>query len=217
MIVRIVSTAALAGLVALTSTARAQQAMPGPATGSTLMQFTPYVGYMAFGDFLRGPVGSTLSVKNAPLFGAQVGMKVAPNVSVIGNVAYSSTDLQVGIPFLGGMGVGSAGVWLYDGGVQVDFPISAAEGRSPITPFVQAGVGAATYKVKAANILNTNSTNFAFNGGIGLDYQVTPTVGVRLMAKDYIGKFDFKDATSLNIQGRTAHNWALTGGIKIGF
>jgi opacity protein-like surface antigen len=113
--------------------------------------------------------------------------------------------------------MGSAGVWLYDGGLQFDIPTGTTGARSPVTPFVQVGVGAATYKVNAASIINTSATNVAFNAGIGLDYQVAPTIAVRLMAKDYVGKFNFKDATSFDIQGRTAQNWALTGGIRIGF
>lgn len=75
----------------------------------------------------------------------------------------------------------------------------------------------ATYKVSAVNFINTSATNVAYNAGIGFDYQIAPTVAVRLMAKDYVGKFNFKDATSFDIQGRTAQNWGLTGGIKIGF
>jgi hypothetical protein len=217
MIGRLVITTALAGLVGLTSTARAQQPVLRPPTNGTLVEVTPYAGYMIFGDFLKGPVGTSLSMKNAPMYGAQLGMKITPNVSVIGNVAYSSTDLQVGVPFVGGVGVGSAGVWLYDGGLQLDIPTGSAGARSPITPFVQVGVGAATYKVSAANFLNTSATNVAYNAGIGFDYQVAPTVAIRLMAKDYVGKFNFKDATAFDIQGRTAQNWGLTGGIRIGF
>ena len=37
------------------------------------------------------------------------------------------------------------------------------------------------------------------------------------MAKDYIGKFDFKQATSLNVSGKTANNFAVTAGLKVDF
>jgi hypothetical protein len=42
-------------------------------------------------------------------------------------------------------------------------------------------------------------------------------MAVRLLAKDYIGKFDFKDATGLGISGETAHNWALSAGMRFDF
>ena len=37
------------------------------------------------------------------------------------------------------------------------------------------------------------------------------------MAKDYIGKFDSKQATSLKLSGKTVNNVAVTAGIRIGF
>jgi hypothetical protein len=37
------------------------------------------------------------------------------------------------------------------------------------------------------------------------------------MAKDYVGKFDVQEATFLDIEGRTAHNIALTVGLKLAF
>jgi hypothetical protein len=38
-----------------------------------------------------------------------------------------------------------------------------------------------------------------------------------LIAKDYIGKFNFQDATQLDVQGQTAHNWALSAGLRFNF
>jgi hypothetical protein len=37
------------------------------------------------------------------------------------------------------------------------------------------------------------------------------------MAKDYLGKFDFKEATSFNLNGKTMNNVALTLGVHFGF
>jgi hypothetical protein len=214
---RLMLAAALAGLAAGAAPASAQE-RPGirPLSTATLFDITPYVGYMAFGDFLTGPLGTTLSTRNGAVYGAQLGMHITPNLSLVGNVGYSSSDLQVGVPILGGVSVGSAGVWLYDGDLQLDIPVGDAR-VSPITPFVQVGAGAIHYKIDAANVVATHSTNFAFNAGVGFDYRVTPTMGLRLMAKDYIGKFDFKDATGFDVQGRTAQNWAITAGFAIGF
>ena len=37
------------------------------------------------------------------------------------------------------------------------------------------------------------------------------------MAKDYIGKFDMKDATSLDLSGQTANNFAFSAGVRVSF
>jgi hypothetical protein len=50
-----------------------------------------------------------------------------------------------------------------------------------------------------------------------IDGPLAPTVALRFMAKDYIGKFDFKQATSLNVSGKTANNFAVTAGLKVDF
>ncbi len=47
--------------------------------------------------------------------------------------------------------------------------------------------------------------------------QLSPNFGVRLMAKDYLGKFDFKEATSFDLNGKTTNNVALTLGVNFGF
>jgi hypothetical protein len=50
-----------------------------------------------------------------------------------------------------------------------------------------------------------------------LDVRFTPNLGMHLMAKDYIGKFDFKEATSFELNGKTTNNVALTVGLNLGF
>ena len=43
-------------------------------------------------------------------------------------------------------------------------------------------------------------------------------MSLRLMARDYIGKFNFQDATSLDIDaGGTTSNYALSAGIRLSF
>ena len=42
-------------------------------------------------------------------------------------------------------------------------------------------------------------------------------MALRVLAKDYIGKFNFKDATGLGINGETAHNLAFTAGLRFDF
>ena len=204
---------ALALVAALAAPAGAQGLRP--VQNGSVFQLTPYAGYMMFGKFLEGPVGTSLSTKNSPMYGAQLGVQVAPNVALYGNVGYASTNLQVGAPILGHVNVGDSKVWMYDGGLQLDIPVSEF---SPVKPFVQAGAGAMHYDIMAANLLNTTATNFAWNAGAGFDIKVAPSIGIRLMAKDYVGKFNFQDATSISgIQGRTAQNWVVSGGLRIGF
>jgi opacity protein-like surface antigen len=206
---RFVITAALAGLVATS----AAQAQTQPVRGMSL-ELTPYAGYMMFGKMVEGPIGTSVSNANSPLYGAQLGLSLTPNIGLVGNVAYASSDLKIGVPFLGGLTVGDTKVLLYDGSLQLRLPTTGTLGG--ISPFVQLGAGAIRYEVENG-LIKTTATNAAFNAGVGLDYQLTKNLGVRLMAKDYIGKFDFKDATTFDLEGKTAHNVALSVGVKLGF
>jgi hypothetical protein len=204
----------LAGALAAALTAAPALAQSRSTTvgNGKVLQVTPYAGYLRFGDYFEGPVGTTLSNANAPVYGGQVGLKLSPNVALIGNVAYSKADVEVGLPVLGGISVGQSSVLLYDGGLQLDVPT----GGLPLVPFVQAGVGAIRYDIKQS-FLNTQATNLAANVGAGADIPLGRAAALRLMAKDYIGKFDFEDASTFDIEGRTAHNWAFTAGLRLDF
>ncbi len=185
----------------------AQQAKP------TVFDVSPYAGYMMFGKMIEGPIGTSVSSGSGPVYGAQMSLTMSKNVALYGNVGYSSTDLKIGLPIIGGLDVGSSKALLYDGGVELKIPMQAA---SMVTPFVQGGVGAMRYEVQSA-FLNTNATNVAYNFGGGVDVKLSPNFGVRLMAKDYLGKFDFKEATSFDLNGKTTNNVALTLGVHFGF
>jgi opacity protein-like surface antigen len=185
----------------------AQQVKP------TVFDVTPYAGYMMFGKLFEGPIGTSISAGSGPVYGAQMSLTMAKNVAVYGNVGYSSSDLKIGLPIIGGLDVGSSKALLYDGGLELKVPMQAA---SMVTPFVQGGVGAIRYEV-SSGFLNTKATNVAYNFGGGVDVRLTPNMGVRLMAKDYLGKFDFKEATSFDLNGKTTNNVALTLGVNLGF
>lgn len=209
---------ALATLVALATPAGAQLARSAPATtiAGTTLEVTPYGGYMIFGNFINGPLGTSLSSSASPVYGAQLGLALAPSLKLVGNVAHAAGDLKVGIPLLGGINVGTTSALVMDAGLQFSLPAPSA-GLSYV-PFVQAGVGAMRWNVNLGSTgLQTASTNLAGNIGAGLDASLGQSMGLRFMAKDYIGKFDFKDATSLDISGKTAHNWAITAGVRLGF
>ncbi len=37
------------------------------------------------------------------------------------------------------------------------------------------------------------------------------------MVKDYIGKFDVREATAVNVGTKTTHNFAVSAGLRLGF
>ena len=208
MLRRIALAAGAAALVG--ATAGAQQISRAP-----VAQVTPYAGVMIFGKMLEGPLGTSLGTGTAPMYGAQLGISLSPNIALIGNVARSSGDLNLGLPLVGGVDVGTNTAWVYDGGIQLGMP-ALQRGLLPIAPFLQVGAGAMHYTVSTGG-LSTNATSLTGNVGVGADVSLAPNVALRLLAKDYIGKFDFKEATSLDVSGKTAHNFGLSAGITLAF
>ena len=203
-----------AAVATLGSSAHAQTRATSVSSGKAF-DFTPYVGYMVFGSLMDGPLGTSIGNAPAPVFGAQLGMRLAPNISLVGNVAAASSDFKAGIQLIGGLSVAHSNLLLYDGGLQLDVPVMMIAGTS-MSPFVQAGAGAMRYEI-SQSFLSTNATNFAGNVGIGADVAIGNNIGVRLMAKDYIGKFDFKDATFIDFETKTANSLAFSAGLRMSF
>ena len=197
--------------VAMSSATLAAQA---PFSG-TVLHVSPYAGTLISSSFLNGPLGTTLSNAPGVLYGTQVGLSLAPDLSLVGNIGYSTSDMKVGIPFLGGVSVGHSAVLIYD--ADLEYALGRTTERSmPFSPFIQAGVGAMKYDV-TASVIDTHATNFAGNVGVGADISLGRGLAMRLLAKDYIGKFNFQDATGLGITGNTAHNLALSAGLRFDF
>jgi hypothetical protein len=180
-----------------------------------LLQLSPYAGYMVFGDMFDGPLGTTLSNANGAVYGAQLAVQLAPGVAVVGNVAKADANLRIGVPFLGGYDVGESSVILYDAGLQVGASLGDRT-RLPIAPFAQGGVGGMRHAVRSGP-LETSATNLAFNAGLGADVGLADGISIRLMAKDYMGRFDTEEATGLGVESRFSHNFALSGGITLAF
>ena len=79
---------------------------------------------------------------------------------------------------------------------------------------MQGGVGAVRQSFDVGPV-GTHATNTAYNVGAGADIALAPRLGLQLMAKDYIGKFDAREATSVDVKTRTTHNWALSAGLRL--
>ncbi|MEO5588563.1 MAG: hypothetical protein ABIS03_03165, partial [Gemmatimonadaceae bacterium] len=101
-----------------------------------------------------------------------------------------------------------------DAGLQFSAP--SFRGERTITPFVQVGAGGMRYDVQVAGI-NRTASNVAFNAGVGADIPLAQNLGLRLFAKDYIGKFDVNEAVGVDYDAKTSHNIALSAGLKLQF
>jgi hypothetical protein len=178
------------------------------------LSVTPYAGYLSSGTILDGPLGTSLRTAGAPVYGAQLGVSLMPGVSLVGNLGYSSSKLEAGLPILGGISLTNSSIWMYDAGVQLGG--STAGGGKSISPFVQVGAGAMRYSI-GGSLLSAKATNFAANAGVGADLRLSPQLSLRLMAKDYIGKFDIREAAFVDMDSPTSHNVALSAGVKLEF
>lgn len=206
MLHRILVAGALTGL-AMTTPLAAQRSA-GPSFG-----ITPYAGYMKFGSLVSGPLGTSIRNAGAAVYGAEATLGLTSGIALVGNVGYAQPGLEIGAPLIGGVSVGRSSVLLYDAALRLRLPITAG---LPISPFVQGGAGAMrqSFDIGPAS---TRATNFAYNVGAGADVAIAPRLGLQLMVKDYIGKFDAREATALNVNTKTTHTWAASAGLRLGF
>ena len=202
-----VSSLALAALAMTAVTADAQ--------GRSTARITPYVGFLASGSIASGPFGFEIGNAGAPLYGLQLGINLTPNIAIVGNVGYSDTEIEAGLPIIGGLSLADSKVLLYDGGVQLRFPAVTRTGTG-LVPFIEGGVGAIRHDITVGPV-NTTSTNVAFTAGGGVDLQLTNALGLRLMAKDHMSRFDYGEAIGIANEGRRAHNWVLGLGLNLGW
>ena len=174
---------------------------------------TPYGGYLITGNWYDGPIGTSLSTTNAPMVCGQASVPLIKGVALVGNVAYASGDLRIGLPLFGGINVGTVKTWLYDAGLELG---GLAGKKVGIAPFVQLGIGGLTNDIKNT-LFNVRASNIAYTGGVGLDVGLTERFALRLQAKDWVSKFNSEDAVGFRVEGNLAHNWAVTAGVKLAF
>jgi hypothetical protein len=179
---------------------------------SPSFQITPYAGYLRSGTLLEGPIGTSVRGGGAPVYGAEAALGLARDLYLVGNVAYSKPALELGAPLVGGVNVGESSVLLYDAALRLDVPILPLP---LISPFIQGGVGQMRQTIDVGPV-STKSTSLAYNVGAGVDVALAPRLGLQVMAKDYIGKFDAKEATAIDVDTRTTHNWVVGAGVRLG-
>lgn len=178
-------------------------------------RLTPYVGFLASGSIANGPFGFQIGNAGAPVYGLQLGLNITPNIAIVGNVGYADSELEAGLPIIGGYSFADSKVLMYDGGLQLRFPAVTGAGTG-IVPFVEGGVGAIRNELTVGPV-RTTSTNVAVIAGGGLDLQVTNSFGLRIMAKDHMSRFDYGEAIGIPNEGRRAHNWVFGLGLNLGW
>lgn len=215
----IVSAALLATFAAPLQAQSGQPVTSGPAS----FYIGPYVGYMIFGDLFEGENDVEYTADDGVLYGVQTGISISPNFSLLGNLAYNRSEFQLeNVRTSTGTQTqtvsGDIGVFLYDAGLQFRLPFEQRD--SWIAPFLQLGAGAIRYTQDPERFNSTAQTDVQFNAGIGADFQWRRAVGIRLMAKDYITSLNWSNDNNIGtdvMSGQTAHNFAISAGLNIGF
>ncbi|MGH7580132.1 MAG: hypothetical protein ACREM9_08170, partial [Gemmatimonadales bacterium] len=127
--IRSLCAGAVAGLL-IVAPLQAQSARSGS------FGITPYAGYLRFGNLVNGPLGASVRGAAGPVYGAEATVGITRGLALVGNVAYASSDLEVGLPVVGGLSFGRSSALLYDAALRLSVPLNAA-GAGGIRPFVQ--------------------------------------------------------------------------------
>jgi hypothetical protein len=204
------------GALALTTGVEAQRPR-GSAITISRGEFSvaPYGGYLVTQNFINGPLDTSLGTVNAPVYGVQASLPLAPSASLVGAIGYSSGDLEVGVPFLGGLSVGNSTAWVFDASVELRAESWQTQGKR-VVPLVHLGGGAISRELSVLGV-SARSTDFMVSGGVGADLPVTNSLAVRLMVKDHYGKADFGSLGPVSAKTDDLHTIALTAGMRFSF
>jgi hypothetical protein len=221
----LVCTLSLIAAVAAVSPASAQrrrpQGQPRARTESAItinrgsIAIEPFAGYLITPSYFNGPINTTLGTSGAPMYGASLSLPLAPSASIIGTAAYSSGNLRVGIPLLGGYNFGTANTWVFDASVELRADNMKRNGAR-IIPFAQLGGGALRRTVGVSGF-NAHTTDFTVSGGVGFNIPLSASSDIQVLAKDYYGKADFGSVGSFDVSTKDIHTIGLTGGLRISF
>ena len=200
-------------LMALASTtaANAQSRSSDISISRGSFAVTPFGGYLLSQRFIDGPLGTSLNVASAPMYGVQASLPLAPSASLIGTVAYANGDLEGGLPIVGGITLGESTTAIFDAAVELRLDNGAR-----FVPLIQLG-GGATWREVTVQGMSSSTTDFEVSGGIGADFPISNSIALRLMAKDYYGKANFGTIGSFEATTDDLHAVAFTGGLRITF
>jgi len=176
---------------------------------------SPYGGYLVSQRFIHGPLDTSLGVVGSALYGVQASFPLAPGSSLVGALGYSSGDLEVGVPLLGGVSIGNSVSWMFDANVELRADSWESSGKR-FVPVVQLGGGAMHRELSVMGI-TAKTTDFMVTGAVGADLPLMPNLSIRLMAKDYWGKADFGSIGPLNATTKDLHTIALSSGLRLSF
>jgi hypothetical protein len=208
--------AAVLGVLCLAGVANAQgrtSAVDPPSRGT--FGLAPFAGYLISEPLIEGPLGTSVGTGSGAVYGAQASLPLGANLSLVGTLGYASSDLEAGVPLIGGLSVGDSRTWLFDGALELR-PEGWMSSGYRFIPVVQLGGGAIRREVTVAGI-DGQSTDFTLSAGLGGDLPLGSNVAVRLMAKDYYGKVDFGDLGQYSAATDNMHTLGLSAGLRIGF
>lgn len=181
---------------------------------SRRVEILPTAGYLSFGSYFTAPEGIRFTNQDGFGYGAELGVVVWRNLSVVGSVLHGTSDWAFrSIPILGTVTVESASLWFFDVGPRVAVPLDATGVMSLVA---QAGAGAIRYAVDNP-LFSGRATNLAFSGGVGMLARLG-RVSLLILVKDYIASFrSVDDAAALGVKGREAHTVAMLLGLGLGW
>ena len=176
--------------------ATAQWAPRATPARAPAVEIAPYAGVLISDDLLRGPLGTAVGPAAAPVFGAQVSFPLAFGVSLIREQRLLER------------GPACERARRRRPELRREHHVAVRRRRrgraaapSMARPFVQVGAGGVHRKLNVQGV-RTSADDFLFNVGAGIDLAFSRNAGLRLMARDYIGEFDFQEAAFLPIQRR---------------
>jgi hypothetical protein len=189
---------AVLALTAFGTQARAQSAR---------VEIVPTAGWLFPGDLARGPLGSALRAAHAPLLAGTAAVRIAGPVSLWGGVSFADSELELGLPLAGGVPLTDTRLIVLDAGIQL-------RGHGPAAPVLQLGLGSMHYRF-ATGLVDVRADNVVVSVAAGMDLAIAPGLALRFLARDWVGRFDSSDAIIVDLPARSAHNLALSAGLRL--